>query len=341
MTAGLEAENAVRLPALSVRDLRVLLPDSERDIELVRGVSFEVAAGECLGLVGESGAGKSLTGYAAMGLVERSGLRLEGTVNVADVCISDLGGRRLSRIRGQRISMIFQEPSVSLNPAFRVGSQIAEVVRVHRRTSRREAWDRAIEALRLAGVPNPERRAREYPHTLSGGLKQRAMIAMAISCEPEVLIADEATTALDVTVQAQILDLLRELQDRLGMALVVITHDFGVVADICDRVAVMYAGQIIEQGDVRDVLYRPQHPYTQGLLDAVPRAFETAAVVGIAGTVPPPDALLTGCRFAPRCPYAQDECRVSEPELMATGRDAMVRCIRHSDINLPGVRRAV
>jgi len=332
---------AATVTALSVRDLSVRLPRRDVDVELVRSVSFDVQPGECLGLVGESGAGKSLTCYAALGLVQRSGLDVEGQVLVGSDDISRLGQRELSRIRGRRISMIFQEPSVCLDPAFRIGSQIAEVVQVHTGASRREAWRRAVESLRLAGVPNPDRRAREYPHTLSGGLKQRAMIAMAIACEPEVLIADEATTALDVTIQAQILDLLRDLQSRLGMALVVVTHDFGVVADICDRVAVMYGGQIVEQGTVDEVLYRPRHPYTQGLLESVPRVGDSdAPLLGIPGSVPPPDQLIPGCRFAPRCSFARDECRTGDLDLVFDGDGHGVRCVRAGEIHLSGVRRS-
>jgi peptide/nickel transport system ATP-binding protein len=327
--------------ALEIDDLWVSLPTGHGEVDLVRSVSLSVAPGECLGIVGESGAGKSLTCYAALGLVARNGLDTRGTVRLDGRTISGLGPAELSKIRGRDVSIIFQEPSVSLNPAFRVGAQIAEVVRWHRGCSRSEAWDRAVECLRLVGVPNPSRRAKEYPHTLSGGLRQRAMIALALACEPKVLIADEATTALDVTIQAQILRLLRGLQDTLGMALVVVTHDLGVVAELCDRVAVMYAGQVVEQADVDSLFVNPRHPYTQGLLDAVPTIDASdAPLLGIPGSVPSPDADLPGCWFAPRCTFSTTECRDAPPPLVDVGDGRLSRCVRWDAVELPGVRRS-
>lgn len=329
------------VPALKVDDLWVTWPQEARpDVNLVRSVSFEVYPGETLGIVGESGAGKSLTCYAALGLLQRSGLNTRGNVELSGQRISGLSDRELAKVRGREISVIFQEPSVSLNPAFRVGSQIAEVVRWHRKVTRREAWNRAVECLELVGVPNPKRRAQEFPHTLSGGLRQRAMIALAIACEPSVLIADEATTALDVTIQAQILQLLSDLQDRLGMALIVVTHDLGVVADICDRVAVMYAGQVVEEASVDELYYAPRHPYTQGLLESVPTIDgPTGGALGIPGSVPPPTADLQGCWFAPRCRYRTQECTEKSPELVKTGPEHWSRCFRWNEIDLPGVTR--
>jgi peptide/nickel transport system ATP-binding protein len=328
-------------PALSVRDLHVHLPRRGKPpVELVRGVSFDVARGASVGLVGESGAGKSLTCYAILGLAEITGLQCSGEVRLGGELVSDLSTRELQRVRGRRISIVFQEPSVSLDPAFTVGAQIAEIYRWHTRCSRRAAWDRAVECLRLAGVPDPARRADEYPHTLSGGLRQRAMIAMAIACEPEVLIADEATTALDVTIQAQILGLLRDLRERLGMALVIVTHDLGVVADSCDQVVVMYGGEVVESGPVDEVFEHPTHPYTQGLLDAVPSVDEASAgaLAGIPGTVPPPDAEIEGCRFAPRCAHRAGPCRVGPLELVPSGARQHSRCCRWDELQFRGVR---
>ena len=325
---------------LAVDRLSVSLPRGKgrAPVPLVRDVSFAVAGGESLGLVGESGAGKSLTCYAAMGLAQHAGLEVSGDVRLGDERISGLGNRQLRRIRGERIAIVFQEPSVSLDPAFTIGSQIAEVVRWHRGGSRSAARRRAVECLRLVGVPNADRRANEYPHTLSGGLRQRAMIALAIACDPEVLIADEATTALDVTIQAQILGLLRDLRDRLGMALVIVTHDLGVVADSCDRVAVMYGGQIVESGPVDAVFESPQHPYTQGLLDAVPSVLADGAVAtGIPGIVPAPTVEIDGCRFAARCSYATDTCRTGDLELVDVAPDHATRCGRIDEISLTGV----
>lgn len=339
---ALSAKPANEPAALSIEDLWVSVASVKGfQTDLVRSVTLEVAKGETLGLVGESGAGKSLTCYAALGLVQRSGLITRGQVKLDGKLISNLSDRDLARIRGNDVSIIFQEPSVSLNPAFRVGAQIAEVVRWHKGGTRKQAWARAVESLALAGVPNPKRRAEEFPHTLSGGLRQRAMIALAIACEPKVLIADEATTALDVTIQAQILFLLRELQERLGMALVVVTHDLGVVADVCDRVAVMYAGQVVEEAPVDELFYAPRHPYTQGLLDSVPTIDKLDEPIhGIPGAVPSPNAGLPGCWFAPRCEYADERCLANPPALEVVGDHHLSRCIRWNELSLPGVRKA-
>jgi oligopeptide/dipeptide ABC transporter ATP-binding protein len=339
----IEAGSVEAVPALAVRDLSVRLPRRGKPpVELVRGVSFEVARGAAVGLVGESGAGKSLTCYALLGLTKHSGLASSGEVRLGGDVISACSERELQHVRGRRISIVFQEPSVSLDPAFTVGSQIAEIYRWHTGCTRRDAWARAVECLRLAGVPDPARRAEEYPHTLSGGLRQRAMIAMAIACEPEVLIADEATTALDVTIQAQILGLLRELRERLGMALVIVTHDLGVVADSCDQVVVMYGGEVVESGPVDEVFRRPTHPYTQGLLDAVPAVDATTetALTGIPGVVPAPDAEIDGCRFGPRCDHRDQPCVVGPLRLLPSGRHQQSRCCRWQDLRLPGVRTA-
>lgn len=313
----IEAGSVEAVPALAVRDLSVRLPRRGKPpVELVRGVSFEVARGAAVGLVGESGAGKSLTCYALLGLTKHSGLASSGEVRLGGDVISACSERELQHVRGRRISIVFQEPSVSLDPAFTVGSQIAEIYRWHTGCTRRDAWARAVECLRLAGVPDPARRAEEYPHTLSGGLRQRAMIAMAIACEPEVLIADEATTALDVTIQAQILDLMRRLREEMGTAIILITHDLGVVAELAHDVVVMYAGRIVEQASVARVFDEPQHPYTIGLLGSIPKLHVVQdRLAAIEGTVPNPLAMPGGCRFSPRCPFATDLCRREAPPL--------------------------
>ena len=339
---GMDTSNASATASggLRIRNLQVTRPDPGGETTLVHSVSIDVAPGRCLGLVGESGAGKSVTCYAALGLLERSGLRVTGDVTLGDTLISNLSPREQAKFRGRDVAMIFQEPSVSLNPAFRIGAQIAEIVRWHQGGTRTAAWKRAVECLEMVGMPNPQRRAKEYPHTLSGGLRQRAMIAMAICCEPRVLIADEATTALDVTVQSQILTLLRNLQSELDMAMIVVTHDLGVAADVCDDVAVMYAGRIVETGSVERLYYDPAHPYTQGLLDSVPSITErTDQILGIPGMVPAPELKLRGCRFAPRCDYARPICRERESDLCPAGAAHLTRCIRHSELSLRGVGR--
>ena len=302
----------------------------------VDGVSFSIAEGETLGLVGESGCGKSVTSLSILRLIsEPPGEILGGsTIRFRGRDLLSLPERDMRKVRGNDIAMIFQEPMTSLNPVFTVGEQIAEAVRLHRGASRQEARERAIEMLRLVGIPAPDKRARDYPHQLSGGQRQRVMIAIALCCDPELLIADEPTTALDVTIQAQILDLLVELRERLGMALLLITHDLGVVAQVCDRVAVMYAGRIVEQAPVERIFQDPRHPYTQGLLRAIPQLGRNAdRLVTIPGQVPSALAWPTGCRFRLRCPFAWDRC-LEEPALLhgpaspesATVDEAHSRC---------------
>jgi oligopeptide/dipeptide ABC transporter ATP-binding protein len=301
-------------------------------------VSFEVAQRETLGLVGESGAGKSLTSLATLGLLEMAGFHVSGSVRVKDSEIVGASERSLSSLRGNRISMIFQEPRRSFDPAFTVVSQIVEAVRRHNRGSRRIARERAFEALTTVGIPAPASRAHLFPHQYSGGMLQRAMIAMAIVNEPDVLVADEPTTALDVTIQAQVLELLDELRDRLGMAIVLVTHDLAVVAESCDRVAVMYAGQIVEQGAVTEIFRSPKHPYTAGLLAAVPDPHNPRdSMVGVSGTVPAPGQWGKGCRFADRCPAVQPRCRAAAVPLKQEGSRA-VRCLRSDELTLEGAR---
>jgi peptide/nickel transport system ATP-binding protein len=320
-------------PLLQVRDLDVSfrLPGGESPV--IRDLSFDLAEGETLGIVGESGCGKSMTALALMGLipsppgrVSRGSIRLDGRELVG------LPDAAMRRIRGAEISMVFQEPMTSLNPVFTVGEQIAETLRAHQDLSRTAAMDKAIQMLRMVGIPEPVRRARDYPHQLSGGMRQRIMIAIALACEPRVLIADEPTTALDVTVQAQIFDLFRDLQEKTRTAIVLITHDIGVVAEMCDRVMVMYAGRKIESGPVASVLADPRHPYARGLIACVPRLIadppETPPpLFEIAGVVPGVRELgQPGCAFAPRCSQAMEICRRQRPPLVSPTPDRSVAC---------------
>jgi oligopeptide/dipeptide ABC transporter ATP-binding protein len=312
---------------LDVKDLRTSFHTEEGVARAVDGISFQVARGEVLGVVGESGSGKSVTALSIMRLVQEPG-RIADTSRI-DFDGRDLTGlteREMRGVRGNDIAMIFQEPMTSLNPVYPVGDQISEAVRLHAGLGRKEARARAIELLRLVGIPVPERRVDEYPHQLSGGMRQRVMIAMALANEPDLLIADEPTTALDVTIQAQILELLLELRQRLGMGIILITHDLGVVAEVCDRVVVMYAGQVVETGPVREIFAQPAHPYTQGLLAAVPRPDQRGGKLAvIPGTVPSPVRWPHGCRFRARCPYAWDRCH-EQPSLLAVGPEQHARC---------------
>ena len=282
----------------------------------VDGVSLSIEPVQILGLVGESGSGKSVTGASIMGLVQQPG-RIEPGSHIffrgRDLAAED--ERSLRDLRGNEIAMVFQEPMTSLNPVLSVGSQIVENIRLHQRVNQRAARDRAIELMELVGIPSPERRVDDFPHQLSGGMLQRIMIAMALTCDPALLIADEPTTALDVTIQAQILELILSLRDELGMAVLFITHDFGVVAETCDEVAVMYAGQVIEEGPVAAVMVDPQHPYTRSLIDCIPRLGMTRdkKLNSIPGIVPNPKAWPKGCRFANRCPQAYDRCLTEMP----------------------------
>lgn len=316
-------------PLLEVTDLRTYFDTEAGTARAVDGVSFAIEEGEVLGIVGESGSGKSVTSLSLMRLVPEPPGRIQpgSSVRFRGTELLELDEERMRRVRGNEIAMIFQEPMTSLNPVYPVGEQIAEALRYHKGLGKRAAWARAVELLGLVGIPDPEQRARAYPHQLSGGMRQRVMIAIAISCEPKLLIADEPTTALDVTIQAQILDLLAELRERLGMAMILITHDLGVVAEVCDRVLVMYAGQVMEEADV-DTLFRdPRHPYTEGLLRAIPRLgqpVERLAV--IPGVVPSATAWPVGCRFHPRCPYGWELCVDAHPGLFEAGVGHASRC---------------
>jgi oligopeptide/dipeptide ABC transporter ATP-binding protein len=306
---------------LAVDDLRVHLFTPRGVVRAVDGVSFSVAAGSSLGIVGESGCGKTMTALSLMRLIPAPPARIVGgSIRFDGEDVVAMAPARLRALRGGDIAMIYQDPMTSLNPVFTVGEQIAEAVRLHRHDSRAAAWLRAVEMLRLVGIPDPERVAGAYPHQLSGGMRQRAVIGMALACDPKLLIADEPTTALDVTIQAQILDLLRRLQGELGTAIILITHDLGVIADLVDEVVVMYAGKVVEQAPVRWLFADPQHPYTRGLLRSVP-SLETREhrLRTIEGTVPPAFAMPAGCRFNPRCALVRDICREQEPALLPAG----------------------
>ncbi len=313
---------------LEVEDLVVTA--SGVDAALVDGVSFSLARGETLCIVGESGCGKSLTALALMGLLARPAVRVaRGRAHFAGHALFEMSDHDLSDLRGDRIAMIFQEPMTSLNPAFRVGEQIAETIVRHRGLGRAEARERALQLLRRVRIPAPEKRLDAYPHQLSGGMRQRVMIAMALANDPELLIADEPTTALDVTIQAQILELIAELQREAGTALILVTHDLGVVAEVADRVVVMYAGRIVEQGPVNLIFDDPQHPYTVGLLGSLPSiGRREGRLATIPGSVPPPSRWGPGCRFASRCPLAQQRCVTQRPELERVGEEHAAACLR-------------
>ena len=318
-------------PVLAVEGLRVTFRTPDATVRAVDGVSWAVGAGEILGIVGESGCGKSVSALAVMGLVPDPPGRVEGSVRLHGRELVGLPESELRVIRGSAVSMIFQEPMTSLDPVMRIGRQIAEPLLVHRGLSRNQARANAIELLRKMQIPEPERRIDEYPHQLSGGMRQRVMIAMALACRPAVLIADEPTTALDVTIQAQILELLLDLRRELSTAIVFITHDLGVIAETADRVVVMYAGRKVEEAPVASLFARPQHPYTAGLLAAVPRltsigAPERARLAEIAGAVPTLDREIVGCRFAPRCRIATERCRRDDPPLVMKHARHMAAC---------------
>ncbi len=313
---------------LEVEDLHTHFDTIAGRVRSVDGVSWRLDAGETLGIVGESGCGKSVTALSIMRLVPTPPGHLRGAVRYRGTDLLGLTEREMRRIRGDRISMIFQEPMTSLNPVLTIGRQIAETVTVHQKVGGREALERSIAMLRLVQIAEPERRVAEYPHQLSGGMRQRVMIALALACNPEVLIADEPTTALDVTIQAQILDLLKGLQRRLGMGVVMITHDLGVVAECCDRVVVMYAGKKVEEASVADLFDRPLHPYTRALMASMPsmQSTTTARLTEIPGMVPSPHDLGQGCAFAPRCALASARCRAEAPALEAHGDTHLVAC---------------
>ena len=314
-------------PLLEVDDLRTHFDTITGRVRSVDGVSWRLGPGETLGIVGESGCGKSVTALSIMRLVPTPPARHGGAVRYRGTDLLALSEREMRKIRGDRISMIFQEPMTSLNPVLTVGRQIAETVMVHQKVGRAEARERAVAMLKLVQIAEPERRVAEYPHQLSGGMRQRVMIALALACTPEILIADEPTTALDVTIQAQILELLKDLQHRLGMGVVMITHDLGVVAESCDRVVVMYAGRKVEEASTTELFDRPLHPYTRALMASMPSMNASATrLAEIPGMVPPPGELGPGCAFAPRCALASTRCRQEAPALESHGAAHLVAC---------------
>jgi len=315
-------------PLLSVRDLRTHFDTEEGLIRADDGVSFDIEEGEILGLVGESGCGKSVTSLSIMRLLEDPGYVAGGQVLFKGQDLAETSREGMRQIRGNGMSMIFQEPKTALNPVFDIGWQVGEPLRIHREMSRDAARTEAIELMRRVGIPSPEDRVDDYPHQFSGGMRQRAMIAMALACEPDLLVADEPTTALDVTIQAQILDLIRELNEQLGMSVLLITHNLGVVAETCDRVAVMYAGRIVEYGTVEEIFNDPRHPYTKGLINAVPDPTrDEQELEPVGGTVPNLADTPDGCNFAPRCPYATEQCETEDPRLREVDTDHYSACI--------------
>jgi peptide/nickel transport system ATP-binding protein len=317
-------------PLLEVRGLRTYFASERGEVRAVDGVDLTLERGRTLGIVGESGCGKSVTALSIMGLVPQPpGKIAGGEVRFEGEDLLKVPPRRMRDLRGDKLSMIFQEPMTSLNPAFPVGEQVAEALLRHRNLTRKDSQDKAVEMLRKVRIPSPERRARDYPHQLSGGMRQRVMIAMALACNPQLLIADEPTTALDVTIQAQILELMRLLRAELGTAIILITHDLGVIAELADDVIVMYAGKVIERCTAARLFSEPQHPYTVGLLGSIPRLhLEQERLSAIEGIVPDAAAFPQGCRFHPRCPFAVDQCRKEDPSLKEMRQKHFVACWR-------------
>lgn len=325
-----------RSPLVQIKNLHITFPLEEGTVNAVHNVSFDIPLGKTVGLVGESGCGKSMTGLSLLGLVPPPGRIQAGSILYAssaagdatvDIAAMPPRGDAIRAIRGAEIAMIFQEPMSSLNPVYTIGQQISEMIRLHRKVDQKEARNQSIEMLQKVGIPAPAQRVDEYPHQLSGGMRQRAMIAMALSCSPRLLVADEPTTALDVTVQAQILDLMRSLQEEMGMAILLISHDLGVIADLAEEVVVMYAGKVVEHGPAEAIFYDPQHPYTRGLLRAAPVLGRTAQerLYSIPGTVPSPLAMPRGCAFRPRCPERFAAC-IEAPQLIAIRPGHEARC---------------
>ena len=315
---------------IKVQNLKTYFYMEDEVVPAVDGVSFTINEGETLGIVGESGCGKSVTALSILRLIPQPpGKIVEGNVFLRDVDLLTLSESEMRKVRGNEISMIFQEPMTSLNPVFKVGDQIAEAIRLHQGLDKNAAWRKSIDALASIGIPSPRDRVNDYPHQMSGGMRQRVMIAMAISCNPSLLIADEPSTALDVTIQAQILDLMRQLQNELRMSILLITHDLGVIAEMARNVAVMYAGLIVESADVTQIFERPLHPYTQGLLNSIPKLVGGGErLTAIDGVVPDPTHLPPGCRFEPRCKYAVEQCKHEIPAPEYLEPEHLVRCFK-------------
>ncbi|GKU85075.1 ABC transporter ATP-binding protein [Niallia sp. NCCP-28] len=318
---------------LEVKNLRTYFQTNQGINKSVNGVTFNVYKGETIGLVGESGSGKSVTSLSIMRLLDTMhGHMVEGEIKFKKDNLLKKSEKEMQALRGNTLSMIFQEPMTSLNPVYSIGEQIAEVFRRHHSLNRKQAWEKAVEMLKLVGIPSPEKRAKQEPFELSGGMRQRVMIAMSLACQPSLLIADEPTTALDVTIQAQILELMKDLQNKFGMAILLITHDIGVIVDTCDRVAVMYAGQIVESLYVDDLFENAKHPYTIGLLRSIPRMDkEVDMLEAMEGSVPSPNEMPSGCPFSPRCAYAKDICIKRNPEFTQISKNHSIRCWIYED----------
>ena len=322
--------NSTQQPLLEIKNLKTYFYTEDGVVKAVNGVDFSIKPGEVMGLVGESGSGKSVTSLTIMRLLTNNAKIESGQILFDGQDLAALSEDKLLKLRGNKLSMIFQQPTSCLNPVFRIGEQIAETIMVHQNVTQQQATEKALEMMRLVGISDPERRSKAFPHEISGGQAQRVMIAMALSCRPNLLIADEPTTALDVTIQAQILDLMRDLRDKTGSAILLITHDMGVIAEMCDSVAVMYAGQIVEYADVYTLFENKLHPYTEGLLAAIPVLGEIKDQLAvIPGSVPNLVALPAGCKFAARCPYVKNVCTQSEPDLVEAEPNHRVRCFKY------------
>lgn len=316
---------------LEVKNLKVGITQDDNEIAIVNDISFQLNKAETLGIVGESGCGKSMTSLSLMGLLPLGVKWQSGDITLDNVHFENFSNKDWRKIRGKKISMIFQEPMSSLNPVYTVADQIMEIVLNHEKVSKKVARVRALEMLKLVGIPRPEQVLDEYPHQLSGGMRQRIMIAIALACNPEILIADEPTTALDVTIQAQILELMKKVQDKLHMSIILITHDLGVIAEMCDRVIVMYAGEIVEESLVVNLFDSPKHPYTQGLLKSLPNIeVQKEYLSSIPGVVPAPGDMPVGCHFAPRCPLVHEKCS-AHPPIFTTSEGSKVRCWLYDD----------
>ena len=314
---------------LSVENLQVQFQTKKGINTAVDGVSFSIEKGRILGIVGESGCGKSVTSMSILQLLSSNARISGGSIKLDGKELVGLPEKEMCKIRGNDIAMIFQDPMTALNPTLTIGNQLMEPIMLHQNCGKKEAWVRAVDVLKRVGIAAPEKRMKEYPHQLSGGMRQRVMIAMAVSCEPRLLIADEPTTALDVTIQAQILELMCELREKMGTAIMLITHDMGVVAETADDVLVLYAGKAVEYGSIEDIFEKPKHPYTQGLLNSIPRLDEDVEMLNtIEGTVPAPGAMPAGCRFAPRCPYGKERCMKEKPGVYHV-KNSLVSCFRY------------
>ena len=320
---------------IEVKKLVTQFSGKNGTVTAVDGVSFHVKRGETLGIVGESGCGKSVTSMSILRLIpKQTGKIASGEILFEGRDLAKLSEKEMRQIRGNEIAMIFQDSMTGLNPVMTIGKQLVETITAHSKMDKKEAWARAEEMLTKVGIPSPAQRLKEFPHQLSGGMRQRVMIAMALACQPQILIADEPTTALDVTIQAQILDLIRELNESMGTSVVFITHDLGVVSELCDTVIVMYTGHIVEQAPVKELFESPKHPYTKGLLNAIPKITrERNPLETIEGMVPNPTERIEGCSFSPRCPYATDQCRKAEPPMAELSDGRLVRCWQYAKEN--------